>query len=101
MDIIRTSAQKAGATILHEHYHGFGDGGGMTGILVLSESHISVHTWPEHDFAAFDVFMCGNSAPLLACEYMVKSLMPQNYQIRKECRGLRSRPIIEYNGENQ
>ena len=39
--------------------HGFGDGLGVTGVALLAESHITVHTWPERHYAAFDVFMCG------------------------------------------
>ena len=47
------------ATILTEHFHTFGGTGGVTGVLLLAESHISIHTWPEHRFAAIDAFICG------------------------------------------
>src|SRR5471030_2015015 len=53
----------AGATLLHIHLHTFTDGGGISGVAVLAESHISVHTWPEKGYAAFDVFMCGDAEP--------------------------------------
>src|SRR5215813_9636576 len=46
----------AGATLLHIHLHTFTQGGGVSGVAVLAESHISVHTWPERGYAAFDVF---------------------------------------------
>ena len=52
-------AQAAEATILTEHFHTFGGAGGVTGVLLLAESHISIHTWPEHRFAAIDAFICG------------------------------------------
>ena len=57
------AAQIAGATLLHVHLHTFADGGGITGVALLAESHISVHTWPELNYAAFDAFMCGNANP--------------------------------------
>src|ERR1700733_15602945 len=53
----------AGATLLHIHLHTFSEGGGISGVAVLAESHISVHTWPEKGYAAFDVFMCGDAGP--------------------------------------
>ena len=55
--------KEAGATLLHIHLHTFTDGGGISGVAVLAESHISVHTWPEKGYAAFDVFMCGDAEP--------------------------------------
>ena len=65
---LRDAAEAAGATILHSHFHHFGPDGGVSGVLVLAESHISIHTWPERDFAAVDIFMCGGvqSVPLAA-----------------------------------
>lgn len=55
------AVRAAGATLLHIHLHTFSDGGGVSGVAVLAESHISVHTWPEKGYAAFDVFMCGDA----------------------------------------
>ena len=57
------AAKKAGATVLTQRWHHFGQGAGYTGVVVLAESHISVHTWPEKGYAAVDVFMCGNCQP--------------------------------------
>ena len=56
---LREAALAAGATILHSHFHHFSPNGGVSGVVVLAESHISIHTWPERDFAAVDIFMCG------------------------------------------
>ncbi|WP_394202003.1 adenosylmethionine decarboxylase [Marinagarivorans algicola] len=53
------AAQAAGATVLQHYIHEFGPSFGHTGVVLLAESHISVHTWPETDYAAFDIFMCG------------------------------------------
>jgi S-adenosylmethionine decarboxylase len=57
-DLLRKAAEAAGATILTSRFHDFGDGLGNTGVLVLAESHISVHTWPENNYAAIDIFVC-------------------------------------------
>src|SRR5205085_29696 len=60
---MRDCVTAAGATLLHIHLHHFTPNGGISGVAVLAESHISVHTWPERGFAAFDVFMCGVAEP--------------------------------------
>ena len=60
--VLREAALAANATILHSHFHNF-TGGGVSGVLVLAESHISIHTWPEAGYAALDVFMCGSADP--------------------------------------
>jgi S-adenosylmethionine decarboxylase len=60
---LREAAEAAGATVLHAHFHHFSPNGGVSGVLVLAESHISIHTWPERDFAAIDIFMCGACDP--------------------------------------
>lgn len=59
--VLRTAAQAAGAHVIGGHFHHFGPAQGVTGVLLLAESHISVHTWPERTLAAFDIFMCGSA----------------------------------------
>ena len=56
---LKAAAQAAEATVLAERFHNFGGAGGITGILLLAESHIRIHTLPEHRFAAIDAFICG------------------------------------------
>ena len=63
---LRRAVTVAGATLLHIHLHHFTPNGGISGVAVLAESHISVHTWPERDYAAFDIFMCGDARLRLA-----------------------------------
>ena len=60
---LREAALAAGATILHSHFHHFSPNGGVSGVVILAESHISIHTWPEVGYAALDVFMCGSANP--------------------------------------
>lgn len=59
---LRRCIDAAGATLLHIHLHHF-QPDGVSGVAVLAESHISIHTWPETNYAALDVFMCGNADP--------------------------------------
>lgn len=54
----------AGATLLDLRLHHFGPGQGVTGVALLAESHCSIHTWPEHGYAAVDIFLCGRSHDL-------------------------------------
>ena len=56
---LRQCVEAAGATLLHIHLHHFEPNGGVSGVAVLAESHISIHSWPENGYAALDVFMCG------------------------------------------
>src|SRR5205814_9039612 len=58
-ELMCRAAEAGGATVLHEYFHQFNPHG-VTGFLLLAESHISVHTWVDEGFAAFDIFTCGN-----------------------------------------
>jgi len=59
---LRHCVEAAGATLLHIHLHHF-QPSGVSGVAVLAESHISIHTWPDAGYAALDVFMCGTADP--------------------------------------
>lgn len=76
-----------GATLLHIHLHHFSPSGGVSGVAVLSESHISVHTWPERDYAAFDVFMCGDAQPENAVPVLKRAFFPNRIEVCEELRG--------------
>ncbi|WP_035055769.1 adenosylmethionine decarboxylase [Andreprevotia chitinilytica] len=84
---LRTAADAAGATVLFAHFHGFGEGLGVTGVLLLAESHISIHTWPEHGFAAVDIFMCGQTQPETAATAIVECLGAERVTQRPLQRG--------------
>lgn len=85
---LRKAVQECGATLLHIHLHHFTPNGGISGVAVLAESHISVHTWPERDFAAFDVFMCGDAQPHLAIPVLEAFFKPTKTVVKEEKRGL-------------
>ena len=87
-DAIRSAAETAGATVLHVHLHQFSSTGGVSGVAVLAESHISIHTWPERDFAAIDIFMCGACDPYKAVPVLRRALAPTSMQISEHKRGL-------------
>ena len=78
----------AGATLLHIHLHRFTEGGGISGVAVLAESHISVHTWPERGYAAFDIFMCGGAEPRRALAVLEKAFNPGRIVIGEHKRGV-------------
>jgi S-adenosylmethionine decarboxylase len=59
---LRRCVEAARATLLHIHLHHFRPNG-VSGVAVLAESHISIHTWPDAGYAALDVFMCGSANP--------------------------------------
>ena len=86
--VLMQAAIEAKATILHTYFHKFGGEGGVTGLVALAESHISIHTWPENNFAAIDIFMCGNSNPELAIDYIKEKLIPTNAITKPISRGI-------------
>lgn len=91
-DIIESALQQAahaaGATPLHLHLKKFTENGGISGVLVLAESHISIHTWPEREFAAIDIFMCGDCEPYNAIPVLKNIFRPESIQLNEQRRGL-------------
>ncbi len=87
-DTLRAAVDVAGATLLHIHLHHFTPNGGVSGVAVLAESHISVHTWPERDFAAFDVFMCGDAKPERVIPVLREAFSPSQLTVGEHLRGV-------------
>ena len=84
---MRDCVEVSGATLLHIHLHHFTPSGGISGVAVLAESHISVHTWPERDYAAFDVFMCGDAQPENSIAVLKRAFFPERIEVKEELRG--------------
>lgn len=84
---LRDAAEASGATILHCHLHRFTPNGGISGVLVLAESHISIHTWPERGFAALDVFMCGDCDPYHGVPVLEAAFAPREMVLCEQRRG--------------
>jgi len=68
-EIVLRAAKECGATILDDYFHQF-QPIGVSGVVLIAESHISVHTWPESGFAAADIFTCGEMKPQVAIDIM-------------------------------
>lgn len=85
--ILRHAAKIANATVLQSHFHSFGLHQGVTGVLLLSESHMSIHTWPEYQFAAIDIFMCGKHQIEAALSYLQEAFQPAQANISTKYRG--------------
>ena len=86
--VLREAAIETGATILHGHFHHFSPNGGVSGVLVLAESHVSIHTWPERSYAALDIFVCGICNPYNAVPVLKKGFLPERVQLGEHRRGI-------------
>lgn len=86
-ETLKKCVDVCGATLLHIHLHQFSDSGGISGVAILAESHISLHTWPERDYAAFDVFMCGATQPMRAVEVLRQAFGPDRLSVQEVLRG--------------
>ncbi len=82
----RDCVETCGATLLHIHTHKFSPQG-VSGVAVLAESHISVHTWPEIGYGAFDVFMCGDAKPWLAVDVLKSAFGTADVRVKELLRG--------------
>lgn len=84
---LRRCVDAAGATLLHIHLHHFEPNGGVSGVAVLAESHISIHSWPENGYAALDVFMCGDAKPEACVPVLRKAFKPKRIAVSEVLRG--------------
>ena len=79
---LNRAAKLAKATVLNLISNKF-EPQGVTAIALLAESHISIHTWPESNYSAVDIFTCGqNMMPELASQHLIESLMAKEYSLR-------------------
>jgi S-adenosylmethionine decarboxylase len=86
-DILVRTAKISRNTSLGVKIHKFSPQG-VTGFILLAESHISIHTWPERDYIAIDIFSCGrNSQPYKGLEYLKKEFQPKRIKIQEIRRG--------------
>ncbi|MBC7987692.1 MAG: adenosylmethionine decarboxylase [Sphingomonadaceae bacterium] len=92
---LRAAAAAADATLLDLRLHGFGPGKGITGVALLAESHISIHSWPEHGYAALDFFLCGRRHDVdAALDAMVEALRPERVSRRTIERGYGAAALV-------
>lgn len=86
---LRDAVEACGATLLTLKLHTFSDTGGISGVAIVAESHISIHTWPEWGYAALDVFLCGNCDPSDALPVFKEAFKPERIQMIESKRGIR------------
>ena len=80
--ILNRAAKLANATVLNLVSNKF-EPQGVTAIALLAESHISIHTWPESNYSAVDIFTCGqNMLPELASQYLIEALNAKEHALR-------------------
>jgi S-adenosylmethionine decarboxylase proenzyme len=92
LEYLKTSlievAEEIGATVLNNVFHQFCPQG-VSGVVVIAESHLCIHTWPEYGYAAIDIFTCGNTIdPRDAVELLVNKVNAQEHSFRELERGL-------------
>ena len=85
---LRGCVDAAQATLLHIHLHHF-QPNGVSGVAVLAESHISIHTWPDAGYAALDVFMCGQANPDACIPVLREAFSAQRVEVNEILRGQR------------
>lgn len=87
-DSLVTAAKRAKATIIDVSFHEFNPFG-ISGMVIIAESHLSIHTWPEYGYAAVDIFTCGDTIkPEVAAEYLIKRFESKNPSIVEMKRGI-------------
>ena len=87
-EVMLAAANESGATVLGESFHQFSPQG-VSGVILIAESHLSVHTWPEHGYAGADIFTCGTRVkPEKAAEVIVDRLKPRTHSMILMNRGM-------------
>lgn len=87
-DIMLAAARESGAAVLGETFHQFSPQG-VSGVIIIAESHLSIHTWPEHGYAGADIFTCGTTVqPEKAAEVIIAQMKPATHSIILMYRGI-------------
>ncbi|MFZ3122377.1 MAG: adenosylmethionine decarboxylase [Thermodesulfovibrionales bacterium] len=93
-DAMVSAAKKAKATIIDVSFHEFSPFG-ISGMVVIAESHLSIHTWPEYGYAALDIFTCGDIIkPEVAAQFLIEKFRCKNPSVVEMKRG-----ILSHSGE--
>lgn len=82
------AAKEAGATVLSSNFHAFNPYG-VSGVVIIAESHLTIHTWPEYNYAAIDIFTCGDVIdPKIAAFFLIKEYQSENPVFQELKRGI-------------
>ncbi len=94
-ECLNEAAVKCGATVVGESFYHFSPQG-VSGVVNIAESHIAIHTWPEHGYAAVDVFTCGtNVDPEKAVKFIAERLGAQTHSLIELRRGIMEDSQVE------
>jgi S-adenosylmethionine decarboxylase len=91
-----SAAREAGATVLDKSFHQFAPQG-VSGVVLIAESHLSLHTWPEHAYAAVDIFTCGTTVKIeVAADALIRQLGSKDPSVLEVKRGMfvRERKLV-------
>ncbi|MFH1855831.1 MAG: adenosylmethionine decarboxylase [Candidatus Omnitrophota bacterium] len=86
--IFKDAINACGATLLNIDLHKFNPSGGISGVAIIKESHISIHTWPEYSYAALDIFVCGDVNPYKAIPIIKEGFRPEKINVTELKRGI-------------
>jgi S-adenosylmethionine decarboxylase len=83
-----SAAREAGATVIDQSFHQFAPQG-VSGVVLIAESHLSLHTWPEHAYAAVDIFTCGTTVKIeVAADVLITKLGSRDPSVLEVKRGM-------------
>lgn len=83
---MQDAAERMGATIVSSHFHQFSPYG-VSGVVIIQESHLTLHTWPEHGYAAVDIFTCGDIELSTGANFLAKALQASQWEWASYDRG--------------
>ncbi|MCD6584037.1 MAG: adenosylmethionine decarboxylase [Candidatus Omnitrophica bacterium] len=86
--ILEDAVKACGATLLKINLHKFSPYGGISGVAIIKESHLSIHSWPEYGYAAIDIFVCGTVNPYKAIPVIKKGFNTDDIQVVEVKRGV-------------
>ncbi len=87
LDAVARAGLRAVGSVFHPYVDEAGQAQGVTGVVLLAESHITIHTWPERGFAAIDLFLCGDTRPARALARIERTLAPTRVVTFRRDRG--------------
>ncbi len=87
-EAFRRAVADCGATLLGMKFHHFSPYGGISGVAIVMESHLTIHSWPELGYAAIDIFLCGGVDPYKAIPALKEAFEPERTQIVELKRGI-------------
>jgi S-adenosylmethionine decarboxylase len=100
-EILSRAAVNANTEVKELAFHHFYPQG-VSGVVVIAESHISIHTWPENGYAALDIYTCGDKAdPRVACDYIAKEFNAKTIHMTEINRGIPDSKGLTFTHENQ